>query len=146
MSQQVLKPRVRGFICITAHPEGCAAHVREQIAHVKSRPALKGGPKSVLIVGASTGYGLASRIAAAFGSGAATLGVFFERNGEGDKLLVIGKVTGFNKTGMTGTWKLQGLTGKWVGASGNGDWWDAGSGKGDKHYFLCFKGNYEMRK
>ena len=81
----IIRPKTRGFICITAHPEGCAAHVREQIAHVKSRPALKGGPKSVLIVGASTGYGLASRIAAAFGSGAATLGVFFERNGEGDK-------------------------------------------------------------
>ncbi len=85
MSQVVLKPRVRGFICLTAHPEGCAAALREQIAHVKSRPALKGGPKSVLVIGASTGYGLSSRVAAAFGSGAATLGVFFERPGEGDK-------------------------------------------------------------
>lgn len=85
MTQVVLKPRVRGFICLTAHPEGCAAALREQIAHVKSRPALKGGPKSVLVIGASTGYGLSSRVAAAFGSGAATLGVFFERPGEGDK-------------------------------------------------------------
>ncbi len=85
MSQQVVKPRVRGFICITAHPEGCAAQVREQIAYVKSRPRLSDGPKSVLVIGASTGYGLASRIAAAFGSGAATLGIFFERPGEGDK-------------------------------------------------------------
>ncbi len=85
MSQQVLKPRVRGFICITSHPEGCAAHVREQISYVKSRKPLQGGPKSVLVIGSSTGYGLSSRIAAAFGSGAATLGVFFERNGEGDK-------------------------------------------------------------
>lgn len=85
MSQQILKPRVRGFICITSHPEGCAAHVREQIAYVRSRPALQGGPKSVLVIGSSTGYGLSSRIAAAFGSGAATLGIFFERNGEGDK-------------------------------------------------------------
>lgn len=85
MSQVVLKPRVRGFICLTAHPEGCAVALREQIAHVKSRPALKGGPKSVLVIGASTGYGLSSRVAAAFGSGAATLGVFFERPGEGDK-------------------------------------------------------------
>jgi len=85
MSQQVVKPRVRGFICITSHPEGCAAQVREQAAYVKSRPRLEGGSKSVLVIGASTGYGLASRIAAAFGSGAATLGIFFERPGEGDK-------------------------------------------------------------
>ena len=85
MSQQVLKPRVRGFICITSHPDGCAAAVREQIAYVKSRKPIQDGPKSVLVIGASTGYGLSSRISAAFGSGAATLGVFFERNGEGDK-------------------------------------------------------------
>lgn len=85
MTQVVLKPRVRGFICLTSHPEGCAAALREQIGHVKSRPALQGGPKSVLVIGASTGYGLSSRVAAAFGSGAATLGVFFERPGEGDK-------------------------------------------------------------
>jgi len=85
MSQVVLKPRVRGFICLTAHPEGCAAALREQIAHVKSRKPLQGGPKSVLVIGASTGYGLSSRVAAAFGSGAATLGVFFERPAEGDK-------------------------------------------------------------
>jgi enoyl-[acyl-carrier protein] reductase / trans-2-enoyl-CoA reductase (NAD+) len=76
---------VRGFICLTAHPDGCAAQVRSQIAHVRSRKPLKDGPKSVLVVGSSTGYGLASRIAAAFGSGAATVGVFFERAGEGDK-------------------------------------------------------------
>lgn len=85
MTQVVLKPRVRGFICLTSHPEGCAAALREQIGHVKSRPPLQGGPKSVLVIGASTGYGLSSRVAAAFGSGAATLGVFFERPGEGDK-------------------------------------------------------------
>ena len=77
MSQLVLKPRVRGFICITSHPDGCAAAVREQIAYVKSRKPIQGGPKSVLVIGASTGYGLSSRISAAFGSGAATLGVFF---------------------------------------------------------------------
>ncbi len=85
MSQQVVKPRVRGFICLTAHPEGCAAQVRSQIAHVRSRKPLKDGPKSVLVIGSSTGYGLASRVAAAFGSGAGTVGVFFERDGEGDK-------------------------------------------------------------
>ena len=107
MSLQVLKPRVRGFICITSHPEGCAAHVREQIAHVKSRPALKGGPKSVLVIGASTGYGLSSRIAAAFGSGAATLGIFFERNGEGDKA---GSPGWYNTTGFHAEAKKAGLT------------------------------------
>ena len=85
MSLQVVKPRVRGFICLTAHPEGCAAQVRSQIAHVRSRKPLKDGPKSVLVIGSSTGYGLASRVAAAFGSGAGTVGVFFERDGEGDK-------------------------------------------------------------
>ena len=107
MSLQVLKPRVRGFICITSHPEGCAAHVREQIVHVKSRPALKGGPKSVLVIGASTGYGLSSRIAAAFGSGAATLGIFFERNGEGDKA---GSPGWYNTTGFHAEAKKAGLT------------------------------------
>lgn len=75
----VIKPKVRGFVCITAHPEGCAAHVAEQVAYVKSKGQIPNGPRSVLVIGASTGYGLASRIAAAFGSGAQTLGVFFER-------------------------------------------------------------------
>ena len=75
----IIKPKVRGFVCVTAHPEGCARHVEEQIAHVKANGPIAGGPRNVLVIGASTGYGLASRIAAAFGSGAATLGVFFER-------------------------------------------------------------------
>jgi enoyl-[acyl-carrier protein] reductase / trans-2-enoyl-CoA reductase (NAD+) len=78
----IIKPKVRGFVCVTAHPEGCAAHVQEWISHVKSKGAISGGPKKVLVIGASTGYGLASRITAAFGSGAATLGVFFERPSE----------------------------------------------------------------
>ena len=81
----VIKPKVRGFVCITAHPEGCAAHVQSWIDHVKSRPALARGPKKVLVLGSSTGYGLASRVTAAFGSGAATLGVFFERPSEEDR-------------------------------------------------------------
>ena len=85
MSKQVVSPRVRGFVCITSHPEGCAAHVREQIAYVKSRPAIKNGPKNVLVIGASTGYGLASRISAAFGSGANTFGVYFERPSANNK-------------------------------------------------------------
>ncbi len=75
----IIKPRVRGFICITAHPEGCSRHIQEQIDHVKGNGPIKDGPKKVLVLGASTGYGLASRITAAFGSGAATIGVFFER-------------------------------------------------------------------
>lgn len=74
----IIKPKIRGFICTTAHPAGCEAHVREQIAYVKSRGELKNGPKKVLVIGASTGYGLASRINAAFGSGAATIGVFLK--------------------------------------------------------------------
>jgi enoyl-[acyl-carrier protein] reductase/trans-2-enoyl-CoA reductase (NAD+) len=78
----VIKPKVRGFICVTAHPTGCAAHVQQQIDHVLAKGPIKNGPKKVLVIGASTGFGLASRISAAFGSGAATLGVFFERPSE----------------------------------------------------------------
>ncbi len=81
----VIKPKIRGFVCITAHPQGCAAHVQEQIDLVKSRGPLKNGPRNVLVIGASTGYGLASRIAAAFGAGANTLGIFFERPSEEDR-------------------------------------------------------------
>lgn len=81
----VIKPKVRGFVCVTAHPAGCAAHVQEWINHVKSKGPVAKGPKKVLVIGASTGYGLASRIAAAFGSDAATIGVFFERPSEPDK-------------------------------------------------------------
>jgi enoyl-[acyl-carrier protein] reductase/trans-2-enoyl-CoA reductase (NAD+) len=78
----IIKPRVRGFVCITAHPVGCDAHVKEWISHIKSKGPITEGPKKVLVIGSSTGYGLASRIAAAFSSNAATLGVFFERPSE----------------------------------------------------------------
>ena len=78
----IIKPKVRGFVCVTSHPTGCAAHVQEWIDHVTTQGAIKDGPKKVLVIGASTGYGLASRITAAFGSGAATLGVFFDRPSE----------------------------------------------------------------
>jgi enoyl-[acyl-carrier protein] reductase/trans-2-enoyl-CoA reductase (NAD+) len=81
----IIKPKVRGFVCITAHPAGCAAHVQESIDYVRKKDPLKNGPKNVLVIGASTGYGLASRIAAAFGSNAATLGIFFERPSEADR-------------------------------------------------------------
>jgi enoyl-[acyl-carrier protein] reductase / trans-2-enoyl-CoA reductase (NAD+) len=81
----IIKPRVRGFMCVTTHPVGCAANVKQQIDYVKRHGPVANGPKKVLVLGASTGYGLASRITAAFGSGAATLGVFFEREGAADK-------------------------------------------------------------
>lgn len=81
----IVTPKIRGFICTTAHPTGCAKHVADQIAVVKARGANANGPKKVLVIGSSTGYGLASRIAAAFGSGAATIGVFFEKPAEADR-------------------------------------------------------------
>ncbi len=81
----IIAPKIRGFICTTAHPDGCAKHVAEQIAVVKRRGLIENGPKKVLVIGSSTGYGLSSRIAAAFGANAATLGVFFEKPGEPDK-------------------------------------------------------------
>ena len=75
----IIKPKVRGFICTNAHPQGCAANVQEQIAYTQAKGAVAAGPKKVLVLGCSTGYGLASRITAAFGSGTATLGVCFEK-------------------------------------------------------------------
>ncbi len=77
----IIKPRVRGFLCITTHPSGCEANVKKQIEYVRGRGPIEGGPKRVLVIGASTGYGLASRITAAFGCGADTLGIFFEKEG-----------------------------------------------------------------
>jgi enoyl-[acyl-carrier protein] reductase/trans-2-enoyl-CoA reductase (NAD+) len=86
----IVSPKIRGFICTTAHPEGCAKHVEEQIAVVKKRGLIAQGPKKVLVIGSSTGYGLSSRIAAAFGSNAATIGVFFERPASEDKCATAG--------------------------------------------------------
>lgn len=80
----VVKPKVRGFICTTAHPVGCEAAVKAQIDYVKAQPKFNGA-KKVLVIGSSMGYGLASRIAAAYGGGAATLGVMFDRAGSGNK-------------------------------------------------------------
>jgi len=79
----VVEPKVRGFICTTAHPQGCAAEVNKAIAYVKSQPKLTQGPKRVLIIGASTGYGLASRIVATYAADASTIGVFFEKPAKG---------------------------------------------------------------
>jgi enoyl-[acyl-carrier protein] reductase / trans-2-enoyl-CoA reductase (NAD+) len=91
MPQQIVKRRSRGFICVNAHPEGCRRNVERWIAAVRGNiPPGQAGPKNVLVLGASTGYGLASRIAAAWGYGAKTLGVFFERPPEGDKTATAG--------------------------------------------------------
>nr|WP_199076624.1 enoyl-ACP reductase FabV [Pedobacter sp. ASV19] len=74
----IIVPKTRGFICLTSHPKGCGQNVKNQISYVKSKGAIN-GPKKVLVIGASTGFGLASRITSAFGSNAATIGVFFEK-------------------------------------------------------------------
>ncbi|MEH6419936.1 enoyl-ACP reductase FabV [Pseudomonas sp. CGJS7] len=81
----IIKPKVRGFICVTTHPLGCELNVRDQIQTTRALGARGNGPKKVLVIGASSGYGLAARIAAAFGYGADTLGVFFEKPGSESK-------------------------------------------------------------
>ena len=80
----IIEPKARGFICTTAHPTGCKENVGRQIAYVKEKGTME-GPKKVLVIGASTGYGLASRITAAFGCGAATIGVMFEKEAFGKR-------------------------------------------------------------
>jgi enoyl-[acyl-carrier protein] reductase/trans-2-enoyl-CoA reductase (NAD+) len=77
----IVAPKIRGFICTTSHPDGCARHVADKIDLVKSRGPIENGPKRVLVIGSSTGYGIASRIATAFGCGASTIGVFFDKPG-----------------------------------------------------------------
>ncbi len=77
----IIHPKVRGFICTTTHPTGCELNVRDQIEATRKQGVRKDGPKKVLVIGASSGYGLAARITAAFGFGADTLGVFFEKPG-----------------------------------------------------------------
>lgn len=105
----VIKPKVRGFVCVTAHPAGCAAHVQQQIDYVKAKGPVANGPKKVLVIGSSTGYGLASRISAAFGSGAATVGVFFERPSEPDKTATPGW---YNTSAFTTAARAAGLYAK----------------------------------
>ncbi len=78
----IIQPKIRGFICTTAHPAGCAANVQKQIDYVKGQGPIKNGPTKILVIGSSNGYGLASRIVAAFGCQAATVGVFFEKEAE----------------------------------------------------------------
>ena len=81
----IIEPKIRGFICTTAHPLGCAAHVQQWIDYVKAQEPIANGPKKVLVIGASTGYGLASRITAAFASKAQTIGLFFEKPASGKR-------------------------------------------------------------
>ncbi|MEH6559286.1 MAG: enoyl-ACP reductase FabV [Oceanicoccus sp.] len=110
----IIKPRVRGFLCVTTHPTGCMAHVKEQIDFVKNQGPIENGPKKVLVIGASTGYGLASRITAAFGSGADTLGLFFEKEGTGKKT---GTAGWYNSAGFHHYAEADGLYAKSI----NGD-------------------------
>lgn len=85
----IIEPRMRGFICLTAHPVGCEQNVINQINYVKSKGKID-GPKRVLVIGASTGFGLASRITSAFGSDASTIGIFFEKPSSPGKLATPG--------------------------------------------------------
>ncbi len=75
----IIKPKIRGFICTTTHPTGCERNIQEQIDYTKAQGPIDNGPKRVLVIGSSSGYGMSSRISAAFGCGAATIGVFFEK-------------------------------------------------------------------
>ncbi len=110
----IITPKVRGFICTTTHPSGCEANVQQQIAYIKSKGKLEQGPKRVLVIGASTGYGLSSRITAAFGSGAATIGVFFEKPGTDKKT---GSAGWYNAAAFDKAAKAEGLYAKSI----NGD-------------------------
>jgi len=110
----IIKPRIRSFICTTAHPEGCKAHVLEQIAYVKKQGTIANMPKKVLIVGASTGYGLGSRIDLAFGNRAATVGVFFEKEPSAEHTASAGW---YNSVAFENAAKAEGLYAKSI----NGD-------------------------
>ena len=115
MPLQIVKRRSRGFICVNAHPEGCRRNVERWVSGVKGKiSAAQNAPKNALVIGASTGYGLASRIAAAWGCGAKTLGVFFERPPEGDKTATAGH---YNTVALHSIAKRDGL----FTASINGD-------------------------
>lgn len=109
----VVEPKVKGFICTTAHPTGCEKNVSEQIDYVKKQGKISGA-KNVLVIGASTGYGLASRITAAFGMGAATIGVLFDKEASGKRTATPGF---YNTRAFEGTAAREGLYAKSV----NGD-------------------------
>ncbi|MFC3115190.1 enoyl-ACP reductase FabV [Cellvibrio fontiphilus] len=102
----IIKPKVRGFICTNAHPQGCAANVQEQIAFTKAKGPIADAPKKVLVLGCSTGFGLASRITAAFGGGADTLGVCFEKEPSESKTATAGY---YNTSAFHDAAKAEGL-------------------------------------
>ncbi len=110
----IIKPKIRGFICTTTHPIGCEANVKEQIAYTKAQGKIENAPKRVLVVGSSSGYGLSSRIAAAFGGDAATIGVFFEKPGTEKKTGTAGY---YNTAAFDKLAKAEGLYSKSI----NGD-------------------------
>jgi len=111
----IIKPKVRGFICTTTHPVGCEKNVLEQIEATRARDLDRSqGPKKVLVIGASSGYGLAARITAAFGYGADTLGVFFEKPGSEKKT---GTAGWYNSAAFDRFAKQEGLYSKSI----NGD-------------------------
>lgn len=114
MPRQIIRRRSRGFICVNAHPEGCRRNVERQIAIAAKIPPGASAPRNVLVIGASTGYGLASRIAAAWGYDARTLGVFFERPPNEDKTATAGY---YNTVALHERAKRDGL----FAASINGD-------------------------
>ncbi|MBP1544712.1 MAG: bifunctional NADH-specific enoyl-ACP reductase/trans-2-enoyl-CoA reductase, partial [Oscillospiraceae bacterium] len=113
----IVKPKVRGFICTTAHPVGCEAVVKKQIDYVKAQGKVN-GPKKVLVVGSSMGYGLASRIAAAYGSGASTIGVMFDRPASGSKTATSGW---YNTKAFEKLAAADGLYAKTVNGDANSD-------------------------
>ncbi|HET8881980.1 MAG TPA: enoyl-ACP reductase FabV [Solimonas sp.] len=102
----IIHPKVRGFICTTTHPLGCERNVAEQIEATRAQGVRNDGPKKVLVIGASSGYGLAARITAAFGFGADTLGVFFEKPGSDKKA---GTAGWYNSAAFDKFAKAQGL-------------------------------------
>ncbi|MGL4826520.1 MAG: enoyl-ACP reductase FabV [Vibrionaceae bacterium] len=110
----IITPKIRGFICTTTHPVGCEANVKEQISYVQAQGKLANAPKRVLVIGASSGYGLASRITAAFAGDAATIGVFYEKAGTATKP---GTAGWYNSAAFDKLAKAQGLYAK----SLNGD-------------------------
>ncbi|NGY03721.1 enoyl-ACP reductase FabV [Solimonas terrae] len=110
----IIHPKVRGFICTTTHPLGCERNVLEQIEATRAQGVRKDGPKKVLVIGASSGYGLAARITSAFGFGADTLGVFFEKPGSDKKA---GTAGWYNSAAFDKFAKAEGLYSKSI----NGD-------------------------
>ena len=113
----IVTPKVRGFICTTAHPVGCEAAVKAQIDYVKAQPKVN-GPKKVLVVGSSMGYGLATRISAAFSCGAATLGVMFDRPASGNRTATSGW---YNTMAFEKLATAEGLYAKTVNGDANSD-------------------------